>query len=172
MLDKLLDAPPPPPPPNVPSLTEDTTPGRSQSVRERLERHRQNPVCASCHRLIDPPGFALEHFDAIGRWRAVHASNLSYEEGTPVDAAGALPNGATFEGLPGLRQTLVERQEQFVAAVTSRLLIYALGRGLEPTDMPVIRKIVRDAAAHDYRWSAVVKGIVDSVPFQMRSARP
>jgi uncharacterized protein DUF1585/uncharacterized protein DUF1588 len=139
--------------------------GKPASVRERLEQHRQNPVCSSCHSQMDPLGFALENFDAVGKWREVA------EGGAPVDASAALPNGARFQGLSGLREVLLARREQFVRTVTEKLLTYALGRGVEYYDLPVIRRIVRDAAP-DYRWSAIVSGITASTPFQMRLAEP
>ncbi|MGE3509607.1 MAG: DUF1592 domain-containing protein, partial [Vicinamibacterales bacterium] len=164
VLANLLGAPPPPPPPDVPSLKDKDANGQLVSVRERLEEHRRNPVCASCHARMDPIGFALENFDATGRWRT------TAEGGGPIDASGALVDGRTFEGPSGLRHVLIERQEQFVSTLTEKLLSYALGRRLEPTDQPVVRAIVRDAAASRYRWSAIVRGIVRSVPFQMRSS--
>lgn len=163
VLENLLAAPPPPPPPDVPSLEENTeTRAKPRSVRERLEQHRRNPVCASCHAQMDPLGFALENFDAVGAWRT------TTEAGTPIDASGSLPGAAKFEGSVGLRDLLVGRREEFVKAVTEKLLTYALGRGMEYYDRPTIRKIVKEAAPHDYRWSAVVLGIVKSLPFQMR----
>jgi hypothetical protein len=112
---------------------------------------------------MDPLGFALDHFDAVGKWREADA-------GTAVDASGTLPDGSTFKGLDGLRTLLDSRREQFVATVTEKLLAYALGRGLEAYDMPAVRKIVRDAGAEGHRWSSIVLGIVDSVPFRMRNA--
>ena len=134
---------------------------RPTSVRERLEQHRRNPVCASCHATMDPLGFALENFDAVGRWR-------QEEAGTPVDASGALPDGTTFSGPIELRELLEQRQTQFVGTVIEKLLTYALGRGIEFHDMPAVRTIARQAAANDYRWSALVLGVVKSVPFQMK----
>jgi hypothetical protein len=146
----------------VPDLPERGEGGRTVSVRERLEQHRQNAVCASCHATIDPLGFALENFDALGAWRSVD------EGGKPVDASGVMPSGARVDGLTGLRTFLVTRREQFVGTVTEKLLAYALGRGLEHFDQPTVRRIVSDAEARDYRWSSLVEGIVKSPAFLMR----
>jgi hypothetical protein len=163
LLENILGTPPPPPPPDVPALKDRGENGRPQSVRERLESHRQNPTCAACHAQMDPLGFALDHFDAVGKWRTADA-------GTAVDATGELPDGTRFGGLEGLRTLLLGRREQFVSTVTEKLLAYALGRAVEHYDLPAVRKIVRDAARSDYHWSAVILGIVNSVPFQMRRA--
>jgi hypothetical protein len=163
LLENILGTPPPPPPPDVPALKDRGENGKPQSVRERLEDHRRNPTCAACHAQMDPLGFALDHFDAVGKWRTADA-------GTPVDASGTLPDGSTFKGLDGLRTLLDGRRDQFVSTVTEKLLAYALGRGLEPYDLPAVRKIVRDAAPDGHRWSAILLGIVNSVPFQMRRA--
>ena len=162
LLEQMLGAPPPPPPPDVPALPDRGAGGRPASVRERLERHRDNPVCASCHAPMDPLGFALENFDAIGKWRANGAG------GGPIDASGAFPDGTGFDGLAGLKAVLLSRHEQFVRTVTEKLATYALGRGLEHYDMPAVRRILREAAAGDYTWSSLVLGIVESTPFQMR----
>ncbi len=162
LLAQMLGAPPPPPPPDVPALPDRGAGGRPASVRERLERHRDNPVCASCHAPMDPLGFALDHFDAIGKWRATGAG------GGPIDASGVFPDGTGFDGLAGLRAVLLSRHEQFVQTVTEKLATYALGRGLEHYDMPAVRQILREAAASDYTWSSLVLGIVESTPFQMR----
>jgi hypothetical protein len=165
VLNNLLGAPPPPPPPNAPSLPEDNTEhGASASMRERMERHRSNPVCASCHARMDPLGFALENFDGIGTWRAAEGK-------TPIDASGMLPDGSRFQGAAGLRSLLLGRREEFVQTVAEKLLTYALGRGVEYYDAPSVRKIARDAAAHDDRWSSLIVGIVDSTPFQTRRSR-
>jgi hypothetical protein len=161
LLENILGAAPPPPPPNVPDLPENETREEPKSIRARMEQHRSNPVCASCHATMDPLGFALENYDAIGRRREA-------ESGIPIDATGALPDGTVIDGPVGLRQLLFERREQFVRAFTEKLLTYALGRGLEYYDMPVVRRVVRDAAAADYRWSAIIHGITRSAPFQMR----
>ena len=169
LLDTILGAPPPSPPANVPPLPERGAGGEAASVRGRLERHRSDPVCASCHAIIDPPGFALENFDALGAWRTVYGS--AYEGGTPVDAAATMPSGVTIEGLSGLRALLLDRPEQFVGTVTEKLLAYALGRALEYYDQPTVRRIVRDATAEEYRWSALLLGIVESPAFLMRNAQ-
>jgi mono/diheme cytochrome c family protein len=165
LLANILGTPVPPPPPDVPSLKETGENGKPASVRERLEQHRRNPVCSSCHSQMDPLGFALENFDAVGKWRD------TAEGGAPVDASAALPNGARFQGLNGLREVLLARREQFVRTVTEKLLTYALGRGVEYYDLPVIRRIVRGAGPDD-RWSAIISGITASTPFQMRLAEP
>ena len=164
LLDNLLGASVPPPPPNVPALPTRGEGGTVTSVRQRLAQHRTNPVCATCHAQMDPLGFALDHFDAIGGWRDVNEGN------TPVDASGVLPNGEKFNGPGELRSVLLGRREQFVGVVVEKLLLYGLGRPIETNDMPVIRKIVRDSRAGDYRWSAIMTGIVRSVAFQMRMA--
>ena len=165
VLDNILGIPPPPPPPNVPALQERGETGKPASVRERLEQHRKNPACAVCHSQMDPMGFALENFDAIGRWRA------RSEAGTLLDTSGVFPDGAGFEGMAQMRGLIVTRfGEEFVGTVTEKLLAYALGRGIEFYDWPAIRKITREAASSDYRWSALVLGIVKSTPFQMRRA--
>jgi hypothetical protein len=166
LLSNILGTPVPPPPPNVPSLKDTNENGQPASVRERLEQHRKNPVCATCHSQMDPLGFALENFDAVGKWRDVA------EGGSPVDASSALPNGTKFQGLTGLQDVLLARREMFVRTVTEKLLTYALGRGVEYYDFPVIRRVAADAAKDDYRWSAIVVGIAKSTPFQMRLADP
>jgi hypothetical protein len=164
VLGNLLGAPPPPPPPDVPALKDKAEDGRLVSVRERLQEHRKNAVCASCHAQMDPIGFALEPFDATGRWRTTDIG------GSALDASGSLPDGSKFQGPSGLRALIVSRRQEFVQTVTEKLLTYALGRRLEYYDLPVVRKIVRDAAATDYRWSSIVIGIVNSPPFRMRRA--
>jgi hypothetical protein len=163
LLENLLGAPPPPPPPNVPALKENGEGGKPTTVRERMEQHRSNPVCASCHARMDPLGFALENFDAIGQWRTE-----DMEAHTPIDASGVLQDGTKFNGPSDFRKALVARRAEFVGSVTERLMTYALGRGLEYYDQPVVRQILRDAAATDYRWSAIIMSIVQSKPFQMR----
>ena len=162
VLENLLGTPPPLPPPDVPSLEETTGAGRPLSMREAMEQHRANPVCASCHRLMDPPGFALEQFDAVGKYRRHNEANL------PIDASGVLPDGTVFEGAAGLRDALLRRPDLFVTTLTEKLLTYALGRGVEHYDSPAIRAIVRDAERDDSRFSSIILGIVESVPFQMR----
>ena len=163
LLDTILGAPPPSPPADVPALPERGEGGRTTSVRERLERHRQAPACATCHASIDPPGFALEQFDGLGAWRTTD------EFGNPIDATATMPNGRAVAGMAGLRALLLERPERFAGTVTEKLLSYALGRGLEHSDMPTVRAVVRDAAADDYRWSALIGGIVKSPAFLMRN---
>jgi hypothetical protein len=165
VMTNIFNSPPSPPPPDVPAL-DDGVPGAApRSVRERLERHREDPVCAGCHSTMDPPGFALENFDAVGRWRATDA-------GRPVDARGTLADGTEVEGPSALREAILSRPEIFVGTVTQKLMTYALARGLEPTDMPAVRGVVRSAAKDDYRFSALVFGIVKSVPFQMKEQPP
>ena len=133
-------------------------------MRERMSAHRNNPACAACHAMIDPAGFALEHFDAIGRWRAV---DESYNE---IDASGVLPDGTAFDGAAGLREALGEVPTRFVRTFTEKLLTYALGRGVEYYDMPAVRRILRDTAADGYQMHALILGIVESDPFQQRKA--
>ena len=161
VLDNFLAMPPPPPPPDVPALKETPVNGKLASVRERMQEHRKNPACAVCHLRMDPLGFALENFDAIGQWHE------AAKDGTPIDVAGAFPDGTKFQGVTGLRELLLSHREQFVGALTEKLLAWALGRGLESYDLPAVRKIVREAAADDYRWSSIIEGIVKSTPFQM-----
>ncbi len=162
ILENLLGAPPPPPPPDVPELEEQTEGGEPASLRARLEAHRANPVCSGCHSRMDPLGFALENFDAVGRWRDADAG------GAPIDTAGVLPDGAAFDGLPELRGILHGRRDEFVATVAEKLLTYALGRGVEHYDRPAVRAIVRGAADDDYRWSSIIVGVARSLPFQLR----
>ena len=164
LLDNIFGAPAPPPPPGVNTTLEEPAAGAlPPTIRERLAQHRRNPTCASCHAVIDPLGFTLENFDAIGAWRTID------ESGTPVDASGSTVSGAKIEGLSGLRSLLLAQPAQFPSTVTEKLLAYALGRRLEHYDRPAVRRIVRDAAARDYRWSALVMGIVKSPAFLMRS---
>ncbi len=166
ILTNILGTPPPDPPDDVPALEEVETGSKSTltSVRERLAKHRSNPVCSSCHSMIDPAGFALENFDATGKWR-------EEDQGKPVDASGVLPDGTKFNGAAEFRQALMSHPERFVRTMTERLLTYALGRGVEYYDKPVVRAIVRRAAQDDYRFSSLVLGTVTSLPFQMRQAR-
>jgi len=162
ILENLLGTPPPPPPPNVPALDEKPGEATVRSMRERMSQHRSNAVCASCHAVMDPPGLALENFDAVGRWRSVDDSY------TPLDVSGTLPDGSRFEGVSGLRQALLGKTGQFVGTYTEKLMTYALGRGLEYYDAPTVRAIASNAARDDYRFSAIILGIVNSAPFQMR----
>ena len=161
ILENLLGAPPPAPPDEVPGLEETRLEG---TLRERMVQHRRNPVCASCHQAMDPLGFSLENFSPLGEWRTVDA-------GFPVDAGGAMPDGiTTFEGVSGLRRALLDKSDVFISTLTEKLLIYALGRGIEYYDKPAVRDIRRQAARHDYRFSALIEGIVTSAPFRMRTA--
>ena len=166
ILENILGTPPPPPPPDVPPLVEATTEeGRVLSMRERMVRHRVNPVCASCHARMDPLGFALENYDAVGRWR-------THESGLPIDNTAELLDGTTFAGPAGLRAMLVDNPEQFATTVTEKLLTYALGRGLEYSDAPAVRAIVRGAADVDYSLQSLIVGIAQSTPFRMRQSAP
>jgi len=164
VLKNILGAPPPPPPPNVPALPESASTA-NLSMRQRMAEHRKNPVCASCHRTIDPVGFALENYNAVGQWRDFD------NDGQHVDASGAVPGGVKeFNGIDGLEKALLARPELFVTALTDNLMTFALGRGVESYDAPATRKIVRDAEKDGYRFSSLIFGIVKSVPFQMRRA--
>lgn len=164
ILGNLLGTPPPPPPPDVPALPEKTI-SSSLSVRERLAEHRANPRCASCHDIMDPVGFALENFDAVGRWR-------EYENGLPVDASGGFPDGSEFTGVDALERHLLKRPELFVGTFAEKLLTFALGRGIETYDAPAIRRIVEQAGRDDFKFSAIILGVVNSTPFQMRRTAP
>jgi mono/diheme cytochrome c family protein len=163
LLESLLGAPPPPPPPDVPALKESGEEGQPKSVRERLEAHRQNPVCAACHVRMDPLGFSLENFDGLGKWRTV-------SDGVPIDASASLPDGTEFQGVVGLRALLLDHRADFVRTLTEKMLAYAIGRSVEYYDLPVVREIARNAAPADYRWSSVILGIVKSAPFTMSTA--
>jgi mono/diheme cytochrome c family protein len=163
VLKDIIGAPPPPPPPNVPALDESTV-AANLPMRQRLAAHRKSAVCASCHNTIDPVGFSLENFNAVGQWRDMEV------EGAPVDASGAVPGGKQFRGVDGLEDALLARPEMFVTTLTENLMTFALGRGVEYYDAPAVRKIVRDAGKDDYRFSSLILGIVKSVPFQMRRA--
>ena len=163
ILDNVLGSPPPAPPPDVPALAEND-PAAPRTMREQLERHRASPSCAACHKLMDPIGFALENFDAVGAWRTTSDS------GAPLDTVDVMANGRRIEGVAGLRAALTERPEIFVRTFVEKLFVYALGRGLEPEDMPAVRAIVRDAGAGGYKFSAIATGIARSVPFRLRLA--
>jgi len=165
LLDNIFGVRVPPPPPGVDTSLKTKPGGLPPSMRERLAQHRESPTCSTCHSVIDPIGFSLEHFDVIGGWRTID------ESGNPVDATGTTPSGAKVDGLSGLRALLLERPEQFPRTVTEKLLAYALGRHLEHYDQPAVRRIVRDAAAGDYRWSSLIVGIVKSPSFLMRASR-
>ena len=164
VLETLLGAPPPPPPPNVPPLKENTPGARPTALRERMEQHRASPVCSSCHSRMDPLGFALEHFDAIGKWR-------ENDRGAEINSTIAL-NGRTIDSPKMFREALLAQGDQYVRTVAEKLLTYALGRGLEYYDAPVVRKLVADLKSQNYRWSSLILGIVSSEPFQMRTALP
>jgi mono/diheme cytochrome c family protein len=165
VLSTFLNTPPPPPPPNVPTLEESNkgTESAPKSVRDQLELHRKNPACSGCHRIIDPPGFALENFNSVGQWRA------AMENGAKIDANGVLADGTKVNGPTELRQAILSRPDAFATVITERMMIYALGRGLEPSDMPVVRRIVRQAGKNGYRLSSIVNEIIQSAPFQMRT---
>jgi hypothetical protein len=164
LLENFLNYQPPPPPAEVPDLPENEKEQQPRSIRERMEQHRRSPTCAGCHAVMDPLGFSLENYDAIGTFR-------TKADGLPVEASGSLPDGTKFEGLDGLRSVLHGRRDEFIATVAEKLLTYALGRGIEYYDQPVIRKIVRDAAPTDYQWSSIILGITESMPFQMKMRR-
>jgi cytochrome c5 len=166
VLDNLLNAPPPPMPNNVPPLNESAVrAGKVLTMRERMEEHRQNPVCAGCHKIMDPIGLSLENFDAVGAWRTRDGGTL----GSPINASGELLDGTKVDGVVTLRQALIRNPEIFVGTVTEKLMTYALGRGLAYYDMPTVRAIVRDTAPKGYRFSSIVLGIVNSTPFQKRT---
>jgi len=162
ILDNLVGSPPPPPPPEVPALP-DTQGAKPLTMRARMEQHRANPACASCHKLMDPLGLALENFDAVGAWR-------TDDNGEPVDTSGQLADGTKIDGVTGLREALLKQPDVLVTTVTEKLMTYALGRGLEPEDMPAVRAIVRNAEPGGYRFVSLIDGVVNSTPFKMRKA--
>jgi mono/diheme cytochrome c family protein len=164
LLENILASPVPPPPANVNTNLDEVKTAVPVSIRERLEAHRKNPACAGCHARMDPVGFSLENFDALGQWRTT-------ENGTPINASGVLLDGTKVDGPAALRQALVAQKEQFVKAVTGKLVTYALGREMQYFDAPAIRAIVRAAAANNYSWSSTISAIVKSAPFQMRRSR-
>ncbi len=161
ILTNLIGMPPDPPPPNVPALKEHSDPGKVTSLRQRMEEHRKNPACAGCHKLMDPIGFSLENFDAVGQWRTT-------DEGAKIDPTGVMFNGAKIDGPVALRHILTANPEIFSSVFAEKLMIYALGRGVQYYDMPAVRAIVREAVRNDYRFSSIVLGIVKSTPFQMK----
>ncbi len=165
VLENLLGSPPPPPPPNVPSLkTEGSKADEQLSLRDAMVRHRADPACANCHARMDPIGFAMENFNAIGQWRDQDAGN-------PIDVSSKLPDGTVVDGLAGVKQLVLKDPQRFVGAVSEKLLMYAIGRNVQYFDQPAVRKIVRDAAASDYKFDDLVLGVVKSAPFQMRSVK-
>jgi mono/diheme cytochrome c family protein len=161
ILANLIGMPPSPPPANVPPLKETAEGAAAVNIRVQMEEHRSNPQCASCHKLMDPLGFAMENFNAVGAWR-------TRDNGSPIDASGQFFDGSRLDGVTGLRRVLVEHPDIFVGTLTEKLMTYALGRGLDHHDMPAVRRVVRDAAGHEYRFSSLVLGIVNSTPFRMR----
>jgi mono/diheme cytochrome c family protein len=161
ILTNLIGMPPDPPPPGVPELKAHADAGKITSLRERMEEHRKNPACAGCHRVMDPIGFSLENFDAVGQWR-------TSDEGAKIDPAGVMFNGSKIDGPVSVREILMAKPDIFTGVFTEKLMIYALGRGVQYYDMPTVRAIVRDAAHNDYRFSSIVLGIVKSTPFQMK----
>jgi hypothetical protein len=163
VLDNVLGVPPPPPPPNVPELVDTGVGEQARSMKERMSAHRANPACASCHKLMDPVGFALENYDAVGRWR-------DSEGGTPIDASATLFDGTVVNGVSELQAALLRRPELFVGTITEKLLTFATGRGVESYDAPAVRAILRDARADEYRFSSLILGVVKSTSFQMRKA--
>jgi hypothetical protein len=162
ILENILGTPPPSPPANVPALSDNEAGQEPKSLRERMELHRKNPTCATCHRVMDPLGFALENFDGIGAWRA-------REPGGAIDPAGKLADGSDVDGPVALRAAIMRHPDQFVRTLTEKLMTYGLGRGLEFYDMPVVRAIARDTAKKNYRFSAIVAGIVSSPPFRQKA---
>jgi hypothetical protein len=167
VLDNLLGAPPPPMPANVPPLDENgQQAGRVLTMRERMEAHRRNPVCANCHKIMDPIGLALENFDAVGAWRTVEGGT----HGTAIDSSGVLLDGTTVDGVVSLRKALLKDPEVFVGTVVEKLMTYGLGRGIAAADMPTVRAIVRETASQNYRFVSLIDGIVTSPAFLMRRA--
>jgi Protein of unknown function (DUF1592)/Protein of unknown function (DUF1588)/Protein of unknown function (DUF1585)/Protein of unknown function (DUF1587)/Protein of unknown function (DUF1595)/Planctomycete cytochrome C len=165
LLENIMGTPPNPPPAGVPPLKENATGGKPLTVRERMEQHRASPSCAGCHKVLDPLGFALDNFDAVGAWRTLG------EDGTPIDASGVLADGTRVNGVVDLRNALLSRPNVFVGTMTEKLMTYALGRGVEYYDMPAIRAIVQNAAKNDYKFSSLIMGVVKSTPFQMRRSQ-
>jgi hypothetical protein len=159
VMENILGTHPPDPPPNVPTLKPNPSVG-PQTMRQRMEEHRSNPACSGCHKMMDPIGLGLENFDGIGKWRTTEA-------GQRIDASGQLVDGTRIDGVVSLREALLRYSPQFVRVVTEKLATYALGRGVEYDDMPMVRSIVREAGKNNYRFSAIVLEIVKSAPFQM-----
>jgi hypothetical protein len=166
VVKNFLNTPPLPPPPDVPALEASAPKGRPSTVREQLELHRQNPFCASCHRSIDPIGFALENFDAVGQWQS------TTREGLKIDSVGKLADGTAIDGPVALRKAMLARPDVFSGTVAEKLMIYALGRGLEPVDQPALRNVLSSASKDNYAIQSIILGIVESQPFQMRTKLP
>ncbi|HYP13260.1 MAG TPA: DUF1592 domain-containing protein, partial [Bryobacteraceae bacterium] len=164
VLDNILGVPPPPPPATVPALKENASTGKALSIRERMAQHRADPACSGCHQLMDPVGFSLENYDAVGRWRTVDGR-------LPIDTAGSLPDGTKFDGVQGLQKALLSRPHAFATTLSEKLLTYALGRGVEHYDAPAVRKVVRESEAGNFKFSSFIVGIVNSTPFQMRRSQ-
>jgi hypothetical protein len=164
VLSNILGVAPPPPPTVPPPLKEHTAVGHTVSMRERMAEHRDNPTCAGCHKIMDPVGFSMENYDAVGRYRTA-------EDGQRIDASGSLPDGSKFEGVAGLQQALLGKPDLFASAFAEKLLTYALGRGVEYYDAPAVRKITADSRTKDYRFSSFILGIVSSTPFQQRRSQ-
>ncbi len=165
LLENILGTPPNPPPAGVPPLKENAAGAKQMTVRERMEQHRKVEPCAGCHKVLDPLGFALDNFDAVGAWR------VRGEDGAPIDASGVMSDGTKVSGVSDLRKYLLSRPNVFVGTMTTKLMTYALGRGVEYYDMPSIRAIVHDAQRNDYRFSSLILGVVKSAPFQMRRSQ-
>jgi hypothetical protein len=164
VLENLLSAAPPPPPPNVPAFNADAgEPGKVLTMREAMTRHRADPACAGCHARMDPIGFAMENFDADGKWR-------DHDAGGAIDASGVFPDGTKFNGVAGLKTALLKHPDEFIDTVAERLLMYALGRNLQYYDQPAVRAIAADAAKQNDTLASLVLGVVKSVPFQMRES--
>ncbi len=163
IMENIMGSPPPAPPPNVPALKDQAQGGKVLSIRQLMEEHRKNPPCSTCHKVMDPLGFALENFNGVGEYRTKDASG-------PIDASGQLADGSKIDGIIGLRTALMKHPDYFVNTLTEKLLTYALGRPLEYYDMPVVRKIVTDSSHNDYRFSSLIMGIVKSTPFEMKKA--
>ena len=165
VLENLLDNAPPPPPPNIPALVQDEKAPLTGTMRELMEQHRTNPTCAACHSRMDPIGFGLENFDGIGSWRTIDSKN------SLIDASGKLPDGKTFDGPAGLKEVLLSQKDRFVRTTVAKLLTFALGRGLERSDNPVVDEITAAVRKEDYKFSALVNQVVQSAPFQKRRGR-
>jgi hypothetical protein len=165
VLENLLGLPVPPPPPDVPQLQAAGEGEKPKTLREQMALHRVSPTCATCHKVMDPVGLALENFDVVGAWR-------THEPGGKIDASGQLADGRQVDGVVTLRKAILDRPEIFVTTMTEKMMTYALGRGVDVPDMPAVRRVVREATMQNYRFSSIVLGIAKSVPFQMRSVAP